>query len=300
MLISLLSHTAWGCYPVVARYLQKLSGVPSMIILVGSGMLSLVIMLVILWRRQEFAMLHQPVIWSVAFFAMIRSVTNVLSVRYAPAVYVQLINLLTPFLIVVLGKLFFKETIPRHTIPAVLLSLLGSLAMFSGSSQGGSLSLALRDQEWLGIGLAALSTIVLAVYMLMVRVTSRHAVSSQATFTAQLILLVVSSSILSGLFQEDWGFWRAMQALDWLMFLIFALAIMFGANYTQISALRMLGAPRVSSMQAWRLVVALLLGGLLLGEWLLQPLQIAGAVLVILVVSWYLWQQYSDQRRGML
>ena len=300
MFFALLSHTAWGGYPVVARYLQKISGVPSMVILVVSGVLSLAIMLAILWRRQEFGMLSAPVIWSVATFAMVRSITNVLSVRYAPAVYVQLINLLTPFLIVVLGKLLFKESIPRHTIPAVLLSMLGSLAMFSGNFSGGSFSLALQGQEWLGLGLAAISTLTLALYMLMVRVTNRHAVSSQATFTAQLILLVLSSSMLSAIFREDWSFWRSMHVFDWFMFLFFSLAIMFGANYTQISALRALGAPRVSSMQAWRLVIALLFGGLLLGEWLLQPLQIAGAVLVIVVVSLYLWQQYADQRRGML
>ena len=123
MFLALLSHTAWGAYPVSARYLQKISGVPSMIILVGSGALSLIIMMLILRRRREYMMLRQPVIWGVAAFAMLRSITNVLSVRYAPAVYVQLINLLTPFLIVVLGKLLFKETIPRYTIPAIILSL---------------------------------------------------------------------------------------------------------------------------------------------------------------------------------
>ncbi len=300
MFLALLSHTAWGAYPVSARYLQKISGVPSMIILVGSGALSLIIMMLILRRRREYMMLRQPVIWGVAAFAMLRSITNVLSVRYAPAVYVQLINLLTPFLIVVLGKLLFKETIPRYTIPAIILSLLGSLAMFSGNMSNAGFSLALKGDEWLGLGLAGISTLTLALYMLMVRVTSRHAVSSQATFTAQLMLLLLSTAVLSFIFQEDWTFWQSMQPFDWFMFLFFSLIIMFGANYTQISALRALGAPQVSSMQAWRLVIALLFGGMLLGEWLLQPLQIAGAVLVIMVVSLYLWRQYADYRRGML
>lgn len=172
--------------------------------------------------------------------------------------------------------------------------------MFSGNMSNAGFSLALKGDEWLGLGLAGISTLTLALYMLMVRVTSRHAVSSQATFTAQLMLLLLSTAVLSFIFQEDWTFWQSMQPFDWFMFLFFSLIIMFGANYTQISALRALGAPQVSSMQAWRLVIALLFGGMLLGEWLLQPLQIAGAVLVIMVVSLYLWRQYADYRRGML
>jgi drug/metabolite transporter (DMT)-like permease len=291
MLLALGSHTAWGIYPVLARYLQTISGLPSMAMLTVANLLVLCILGVVLWRRSAFHTLGVPVLWGVAFLAMLRSVTNVLSARYTPAVYVQLVNLLTPFLVVGIGSLLFREPIPPRTGTALALSLLGALFMLTGESSAGMLQFALQASEWFGVMLALISTLALAFYMLAVRHTNKYKVSGEATFTVQLIVLILTSGTLSIVFGESWQRWSVLQPADWVVFLIFAFGIVLGANLTQIHALRRLGAPFVSSIQAWRLVAALVVGGLLLGEWLHTPLQIAGACLVIAVVSWYLWQQ---------
>lgn len=293
MLLALGSHTAWGIYPVLARYLQTISGLPGMAMLAVANTLVLLIIGGVLWRRGELASLRAPVLWGVALLAMLRSVTNVASARYTPGVYVQLANLVTPFLVVALGALVYREAIPRRTIPALLLTLIGALLMLSGDLSGGTLRFALDASEWLGVGLALVSSLALALYMLAVRHTSRYKVSGEATFAVQLIVLILSSGLLSLAFGEPWQRWSQIGATDWVVFLVFTFAIVLGANLTQINALRHLGAPLVSSLQAWRLVAALLASGLLIGEWLHTPLQLAGALLVVAAVSWYLWQQRS-------
>lgn len=293
MLLALCSHTAWGIYPVLARYLQTISGLPGMAMLVVANSLNLAIVAVLLKRRGELAMLRSPVLWGVAFLAMIRSITNVLSTRYTPGVYVQLANLLTPFLVVGVGVLAYHEAIPHRTGTALALSLIGALLMLTSETSAGSLSFVLKPSEWLGVGLALISSLALALYMLAVRHTHTQRVSGEATFMVQLTVLILTSGLLSAAFGEDWSRWGHLQASDWLIFFVFTIMIVFGANLTQIQALRRLGAPLVSSMQAWRLVATLICGGLLLGEWLHTPLQIIGVLLVITVVSWYLWQQRS-------
>jgi len=44
-------------------------------------------------------------------------------------------------------------------------------------------------------------------------------------------------------------------------------------------------------MMAWRLISAIVFGALLLGERLTSFWQITGAVIVLLTITWYLWQQ---------
>ncbi len=291
MLLALGSHTAWGIYPVLARYLQTVSGLPGMAVLAVGGSLNLIILLLVLKQRGEIGTLRSPILWGVAVLAMIRSVTNVLSARYTPGVYIQLANMLTPFLVVGIGALAYREAIPQRTGTALTLSLVGALLMLTGEISGGSMRFALNANEWLGVGLALISSLALALYMLAVRHTNSYRVSGEATFTAQLMVLIFSSGLLSIVFHEDWTRWSYLHPIDWLMFLIFAFAIILGANLTQIHTLRRLGAPLVSSLQAWRLVTALVASGLLMGEWLHTPLQMLGVLLVVAVVSWYLWQQ---------
>lgn len=290
MWLALISHTAWGIYPVLARYLQKVSGLPSMALLTIANLASLLLIAVVVIRRGELRTLAALVIWGVAVLAMIRSVTNVVSTRYAPASYVQLANLLTPFLVVGLGAAVYREPIPPRTGIALGLSLIGALAMLSGSMSVGTLQFALQGSEWLGVGLAMVSSLSLALYMLAVRSTAQSRASAEATFAVQLIVITTSTAVLSGIFQEDWSHWLSIGSGDWAVFVAFTLVVL-GANMTQINAIRRLGAPLVSSLQAWRLVATLLGSGLILSEWLSTPIQLLGAVIVVSTVSWYLWSQ---------
>ncbi|MGB9633070.1 MAG: EamA family transporter, partial [Chloroflexaceae bacterium] len=99
---------------------------------------------------------------------------------------------------------------------------------------------------------------------------------------------------ISLLLGEDPGRFAAIGASDWAVFGAFVGFVLLGANVGQIAALRRLGAPRVSSTMAWRLIATLALAALLLGERLTSPWQILGAGIVLVTITIYL----SRQRQG--
>ena len=219
---------------------------------------------------------------------LLRAVTNMLAARYTLSIVVQLVTQLTPFVVVIMGATLFRERIPRYTGPALLLCLLGALLMIGGNI--GQVSAAESRVDWLGIGLALSSSVILAAYMLVVRRTVRHAVPGEAIMVVQVTVIVGVTGPLS-LLTESWSAWTTTGALDWTLFVIFSLGIFFGSNTGQIFALRRLGAPLVSSLMAWRLLSALLFGALLLGERLTSSWQLVGAALVLVTITWYLRRQ---------
>ena len=221
---------------------------------------------------------------------VLRSITNLLSQRFTLAIYVQLIGLLTPFLVVLLSRLLLKERAPRFTLPALLLSTLGALLMMTQPGAQG-LTVALTASDWLGIGLALGSSSFLAMYMILVRRTTHTRASGVAVLAFQTVLIQISALCLSWLWGEDWGRWREIGAQDWAVFVAYALLVVVIANGLQIAAIRRLGAPMVSSMMGWRLVATLSAGMFLLGEQLTSPWQGAGMLLVLVTITWYLSQQ---------
>ena len=150
----------------------------------------------------------------VAFFGAViavRAVTNIASAAYAPAHWCVMLALCTPVCTSAIGKFIFGDPLPAGTVPALLLGLAGSaLAIFGGGgggaaedssgSGGGSsvgsvgsggggggggggdaVAMAAPDSDVaLGIGLALISTVALAIYQHCVKRTkgilSAHAV----------------------------------------------------------------------------------------------------------------------------
>lgn len=161
----------------------------------------------------------------------------------------------------------------------------------SGDVGRAGLQLRLTQADVLGIVLACVSTVILALYMIVVRRTAQHDVPSEAVFVTQVVALASVTLLLSFLVGEEWGHWGALGPADWLVFAAFSLGVLLGANVTQIGALRHLGAPLVSTLMAWRLVSALVIAALLLGERLTSPSQVCGAVIVLVTITWYLSRQ---------
>jgi len=288
---ALAAHTGWGAYPVLARYLQTVSGLPSMSLLAVTNGTVLILLLLFLRSRLDFSYFRLRVLWLFALVVVLRSITNVLAARFTLAVYVQLITLMTPFIVALFGATLFREKTPPYTIPAIVFSLIGALLMMSNRLSQAGIAIALTSTDLLGIVLALLSATFLALYMLLVRHTVRHHVPGEAIFMVQLVTIVAVTTTLSLILGEDWHRWQILGRNDWLAFASFSLLIFFGANITQINALQRLGAALVSSMLAWRLVVALLLGAWILGERLTSGRQFFGAALVLITITWYLWQQ---------
>ncbi|NJN18690.1 MAG: DMT family transporter [Oscillochloris sp.] len=290
MSIALLAHTGWGAYPVLARYLQTVSVLPSMALLALGNALALAIYAPIVLGRLDLRFLKQPIIWGFAFVVVLRAITNLLAARFTLAIYVQLITLMTPLLVALLSAGLFRERLPAFTLPAIGLSIVGSLMMMSGDLGNGE-TLRLTGTDLLGIAMAFGSALCLALYMILVPRTVKGAVPGEAVLLVQLVTLTTATGIISLLIGEDWGRFSAIGLNDWLIFGAFVVFVLLGANLGQIAALRHLGAPLVSSTMAWRLISTLVLAALLLGEQLTSLWQVLGAVVVLVTISAYLHRQ---------
>lgn len=291
ILVALGAHTAWGAYPVLARYLQTVSLLPPLSLLAAGTVTALLVFMLLFRPRLAARHLRSPLLWTFAAIVVIRSITNLLATRFTLSIYVQLITLMTPFLVVLLGLTLFRLRIPPYTGRAITLALTGALLMMSGDIGQAGLRLALGAEDWLGIGLALASSFSLALYMILIRRTAQDRIPAETILILQLVAIMVVTAPLSLLFGEDWGRWRLLKTSDWLVYAAFSLGVLLGANVGQITALRHLGAPLVSSLMAWRLVSTLLVAALLLDERLTTLWQLLGAVIVLVTVTWYLWQQ---------
>ncbi len=288
---ALLGHTAWGIYPVLARYLQIQAHIPGLTLLTIANGFAMLVMVIVVGIRREFHQLRIRAGWLVALFAMLRAVTNVLAARYAPAAQVTLIGLLTPLLVVIMGRVWFQDPAPPNTGVVLTLSLVGALVMLSGDMQNPEFWQSGGDSSWVGIALALTSSFMLALYMLSVRRTSAYGISSEATFLLQLIAVVGTSIPLSYVVGERFDGVASLAPTQWVWLIFFAVFIVIGANILQVYTLRKLGASLVTAVQAWRLPISAIAAGFILAEWMHTPTEFIGAALTALSVTWYLVSQ---------
>lgn len=283
---ALIAHTSWGAYSVLARYLQTISQLPSLSILTLATMPPLLVVFPLYYRKIDWQKLRSPLVWLFLLTVVVRALTNLFAARFTLSIYVQLINQTTPFMVVLLAATIFKEQIPRYTGWAIAACTAGAILMMGNNV--GLADAAVSRQDWLGIGLALLSSLSLAVYMLLVSRAGRDRVSSELMFVVQLITIMIVTAPLSWAFGEDWSRWLEITPTDWLIFFAFSLLVYLMANLLQIMSIQQIGASLVSTIMAWRLVSALVLGALILGERLESWWQILGAVIVLVTVTWYL------------
>ncbi len=279
----------WGAYPVLARYLQTISHLPSLSLLGVANLFAMSIMLGITLIRSNLRTFRHPILWILAIVVVSRSITNVLAARFTLAIYVQLITLLTPFIVALLSATLFRDVIPPHTGKAMTLALIGALLMMSRHIGTSGIHFTLTPTDFVGIGLALGSSLFLALYMVVIRRTARQDIPGETVFVVQLVAIVGISLTLSFLTHENWQPWHQLGPKDWLVFAAYSGGVFFGANVLQITALRHLGAPFVSSLLATRLIATLIFAAGLLGERLVTIWQGVGASIVFVTVTWYLW-----------
>jgi drug/metabolite transporter (DMT)-like permease len=289
--IALLAQTAWGAYPVMARYLQTVSQLPSLSILALGSLTALFAVGLLFLPRIKIADFRSKRLLVFALIVLARGVTNLLAARFTLAIYVQLITLLTPFLVALLSTLVWHERLPRYTGRALVLGLVGVLLIIGVDFFGSQVMPPSNRTDWLGISLAAAGSLLLALYMIAVRRSAFHDIRGEALLLVQLFSLALGGLLLSLLLGESWQQWREINATDWLIFGLLALGVLAGANMGQIGAIRQLGASLVSSIMPWRLLSALAVSAILLDERLSSIWQFLGVVIVMCTVTWYLWQQ---------
>lgn len=292
--LALGAHAAWGLYPALARYLQTVSGLPTFALAGVGNAVVLLLLVVLIFPRFDLATFKQPILWVFGLIVVGRSITNLLSARFTLAIYVQVVNLMVPFLVALLSTTLFRERLPRFTFRALIFSLLGSVLMVTAKVGTTNLQISLTNSDWLGIGLAAVSSIFLALYMIFIKRSFRLHISGEAVFAVQIIALTVVMFISSLVFQESWAAWLRLRTKDWIVLAAFIGIALIFANYAQILALKHLPAPLVGSLLPFRLVSALAGGAFLLGERLTSVWQMLGAAIVLVSLSFYLYQQNKE------
>ena len=286
----MLAHTLWGIYPVFARYLQTVSGLPSLAMLTVAY-LPLLLGFVFYGLPRDWRLIRgSRQLWLFAFIVVVRSISNVMAARYTLAIFVQMITLLTPFIVVAISLLFLNQRPPKGTIPAMSVSFVGSAMMLFGDTSVG-FAQGLTSSDWVGIGLALLSALFLAVYMIAVGRSVALPISGLRLLLFQSAAIALTSLFLSIASGEEWGRFAALGSTDWLVLAAFGILILGGANGLQITTIRKVGAAVVSSIMGWRLLITLLAGVALLHEGLSSPVQYMGMAITLAAVTWFLWKR---------
>lgn len=291
LILILGGHTAWGLFPVMARYLLVKSHLPTFSLSSAGHLIILLGLIFFVLPKIPLRKYKSRTLWIFAGIVTLRSVTNMLSVRYTLAVNVQLVSLLTPFIVAFINSRFFHVRVPRFTGVALLLSLSGACMIILGAGFDNAMGAALSTNNLLGIAIALVSSFFLALYMIYMRRTMNQGVEEKVVFSVQIFCLALTMGLLSVIFKEDQSRWLNLGWVDWGMFAGFILISLLVANCIQIKALKHISATLVSSAMAWRLVTTSIGGMLLLGERFVTIWQYLGAVIVIVTVTWYLGKQ---------
>lgn len=217
-----------------------------------------------------------------------RTILQTFALRFTKAYIVQLINLLAPFYVVLLNRVFKTSPLPKYTVPAITLSVIGGGLIIFGGLSGQTFQMIFTPTDGLGIFLAFLGTFGIAAYMMIVKRGQQIGLPFEVVYISQIGSMMLFMSLLSLSFGENWSAFRTMDWRGVVALLFNAIGVEISCKLGNIAVLRKLGAPLVSSMLAVRLVAALFVGWFILGEQLTSLFQWGGVILVVITISAYL------------
>lgn len=298
MLLALIAHAGWGTYPVLARYLQTVAKLPSMSLLVtGNGMVALLTLLVVAKRRRFLSILRLKMMPLMMVVTIVRVTTNMLSPRFTMAAYVQVTTLMAPFMVALFNTCFLQDPLPPFTVPALVLCTTGALMMVMSGIV--PLEFDLSPTDVAGIALGFTSAVFLAIYMILVKkVLSDNPVKGEELLFFLTCPTVLTASMVSFMIGEDWSPWLHLTVEGWAAFGVFSVCILLMGNLLQISSIRHLGAPVVSTLLPFRLISALVFSALILHEELTDSLQFFGAFVVLATVTVYMYKARKQEKPG--
>lgn len=295
--LGLAAQLMWGSYPPAAK--RALQEVPKFSLLLLATGASALVGLWLMWREEARSpseilrfFLSEKALWALSLVVALRSVTNISAIDLTRATWVQLVYLMTPFAVAILGTLFFGEPTPPYTYQALVLSSVGAaLTLVRDWSDIGA---GFAPRDFLGLGVATLSMLSLALYFQLVRRSSRRDAGRGLIITQQGLAMMFTYAVLSMTTGESWAAWTHLSINGWVVVLWLILGVFMMGNFLQVTALSGANAALITSLMPLRLVSAVALGWLLLGERLSTPLQWLGAALVLFTVSAYLWMQQKE------
>lgn len=291
LLLAVLVQAAIGASMVPLRYLQTVAELPSLAVIALTDLVAFGIMSWQIFPKVKKRFWHSKTLWVMLGIVIFRTIFLTFAVRFTKAYIVQLINLLAPFFVVLLNKIFIKRPLPRFTIPAISASLVGGALMVFGGLVNQSMAFILTPRDGIGILFAFLATFWIAGYMMVVKRGQEVGLPFAIVYISQIS---TQTFLMGGMSLSIGENWTSFFQMDWRAFLAFlsiAIGVEIGCKIGNIVTLRKLGAPLVSSMLVMRLVAALFFGWIILGERLTSFLQWLGVVLVVVAVTGYLLNQ---------
>ncbi len=292
--LGVVAHLIWGSYPVLAKV--ALTGVPkfSLVLLASLG-ITLAGFAIMRWLeewpmgRALRVLASERALWLLALFVAVRAITNIIAIDLTRSVWVQLIYTLTPFFVAILGALFFGQSVPRYTFTALFFATLGGVLLLV--EDWSSMFAGFSHRDVLGIVVALISTLALATYFQLVRRCRLSRATDGLILFQQGMAMTVGFVIMTLLAGEDWSAWGNASTESLLAALAVIGLVQVGGNLIQVKAVGGTNPALVTSTMPLRLVSTLALAALLLGEHLTAPTQWAGAAIVVVSVSAYLWVQ---------
>ena len=297
LLLAIVSHTAWGGYPVLVRYLQHVHHMPTMGLSAATNLVAFVILYI--WKKPkiDFRVLGWRDLLLFGGIVAIRGLTNIYGPRLTYATTVQLFSLLSPFVVALLGKRLLGESLPKFTVAALLCSLVGSLFMVLGGPVSGGVGGNDTLSNWAGIFLSFFGGILMAFLMMDIKLLTRKGASAETlaiTQFASMAFFMTAGSLMVG---EPLEPWIHLPVSGIAAFLAFALIVILSGTMLQNRAVDHLGAASYSTMQAWRLAATIAISWLLLGEGIDTVWQGVGAFIVMATVTLYLVSQKRERDR---
>ena len=292
--LGVLAHLAIGSYPVFGK--RAIAEVPKFSLVFIASLAIMFTGLAVLrwrdgvtWRKAWQVLRRERVLWLFALIVALRAVTNLLSIALTKAVWVQLINIMAPFPVALLGVWVFGQSTPRYTYRALMLSTLGAILMLV--QDWTQIGADITQNDVLGLGLALVSMLAFAFYYQLIRRSHVRDVTSGLIMFQQGLAMTTAFLILTVVTGEDWSAWTSVSTGGWLAVLAVIFVVQVGGNLSQIIAVGGVTPALITSFMALRLISALVLGWLILGERLVSPTQWLGAALVVGTVTGYLWLQ---------
>ena len=297
LVAALLAHTGWGLAPVFSRYLQVVAGLPSMSILAVLSLPLFCAFFIFTLPKYGTKFLRSRTLWIIAGLHTLRVGSNMMAAKFTEATFIQLIGLTTPFMVVVLSWVILRENAPRYTKRAIALTFIGAILVLSADVGTGGLRFDLSRSDYIGMSFAVAVTIFLSLYMIMIRKGAKANLPPMQMLIFQGGFMIIPTLIASLLLGEDWGTWLTISPQAALIVAMFALVVTILSNTLNINAIARIGAPAVSSLMPWRLIVTLATAWIVLGERLDSVWQVLGAAIVFLTVTWYLWMRRTAKAR---
>ena len=132
ILLAIAVHIVIGGTMVPLRYVQTVVGLPSLGTVAVGDLIAFVLMAGFMIPKVKKEFWRSRALWLMVVIVILRTIFWTLSGRFTEPYLAQMVNLLAPFFVILFDRLVNKAQLPKFTIPAIFLSLVGGVLLIFG------------------------------------------------------------------------------------------------------------------------------------------------------------------------